>query len=332
MKILVTGGAGFIGSNLVYDLNKRGYTNITIVDRLGSGDKWKNLIGLKYSNYLEVEEFRNFIIKNRCDYDILFLLGSCSSTREYNSSYFAKNNKSDLIETISWAQIYLTNRPPRIIYASSAATYGNGEQKDSLLPYELTPNNPYGFSKNSIDQILFDNKLLDHMVGLKYFNVFGPNSQHKGIMIDFVSKTYKDIIQNKEVCLYNTHEIAPNGQDARDFLYVKDATDITLWFALDEKGRKANGLFNVGSGNPNSWKDVVNYTIDSMNSILDTKTINTVYKTMPDELKQKFQFYTKADISKLRNAGYNKDITSTQDAIKDYVEKYLIPNKNRGQL
>ncbi len=332
-RILITGGAGFLGSSLAYQLNQLGYTNLTLVDRLGKTDKWRNLVGLRYTEYLEVDAFRARRQLTTCDFDVVFALGACSSTREGDASYLATNNLADMIDLYQWCNakhgIYCT-KPPRFIYASSAATYGSGPMDDSLSPTGLRPINPYALSKNMFDQWLEARGLLDRVVGLKYFNVFGPNSRHKGIMVDFVAKTYDQIRTQGYAELYDTHLHAPAGQDARDFLYVKDAMDITIHFAFGA-GKSANGLFNVGSGEPTSWADVALNVIQQAAPFCAISSPMMRFVPMPDDLKARFQFYTRADISKLRATGYTKPITPIADAVCDYVTNYLIPDKRRGE-
>lgn len=325
MRLLISGGAGFIGSNLVHRLNALGYTNITIVDRLGRTDKWRNLVGLRYRDYIEVDDFVAILDSGKQPpFHVIFHLGACSSTRETDASYLIRNN-------YEWSRRILGFSlaiGARFIYASSAATYGAALSDDSLSPSLLRPLNPYALSKNMFDQYLESNGGLDHVVGLKYHNVFGPNSRHKGIMTDFVAKTYDAIKRDGYTTMYDTHLSAPEGvKDARDFLYVKDAIDMTLFFALDEKGRTSNGLFNIGSGQPASWREVAAHPFAALDKPVDIR-----YQPMPDDLRAKYQYYTCADIGKIRAAGYTGAITPLSDAIKDYVQTYLVPDKRRGEV
>lgn len=320
MKILCTGGAGFIGSNLVFKLNQLGHTDITIVDRLGKSDKWRNLVGLKYSKYIEVEDFYP---DSAGMYDIVFHLGACSSTRKLNASYLMQNNYDFSIKIMRAA----VSNDVRFIYASSAATYGKGEMDDTLSPTLLRPLNAYGLSKNMIDQYAENVGWLDKIVGLKYFNIFGPNCEHKGVMESFVTKAYRQLKNDGQVILYDTYKDVPDGQDARDFLYVKDAVNMTLHFAFDEKGKTANGLFNIGSSIATSWKNIVYSTVDAIKGGNFLKLSCIKYSSLPCEIRDKYQYYTKADISKLRVSGYEKEITEISEGVKDYVQNYLIPDK-----
>lgn len=353
MRILITGGAGLIGSSLIHRLNALDHTDITIVDRLGSGSKWRNLVGLRFSRYLEINQFLPFLGK-LCEFDVVFHMGAASSTRTTDASYLMDNNLDFSVRLCQWAstggKIVAGSdgplwRTPRFIYASSAATYGlNDNQSDRLSPDDCRPVNPYALSKNLFDQWAARAGCLDKIVGLKYFNVFGPNSRHKGVMTDFIAKTYDDIKRDGYTTLFNTHETAPKGKDARDFLYAKDAADITAWFALDEKGRKANGLFNVGSGNSVSWREVATAISGFAKPTIrcDGPTSTTIsleprgecirYQPMPPALKDRYQYYTNADISKLRAAGYDAPITPIEEAIADYAINYLMCDKRLGEV
>lgn len=342
-RVLITGGAGFIGSNVVAELNARGYTNITIVDRLGAGIKWRNLIGLRFTRYMEIAAFEREVLTQPCPFDIVIHLGAASSTRTTDASYLMDNNLAFSIRLAEWATgptikhlpsgSYTVGRAARFIYASSAATYGlSANQSDGQHPDECRPTNPYGLSKNLFDQWAARSGLAGRIVGLKYYNVFGPNSAHKGVMVDFVAKTYQAIKADGYTTIYDTHSQAPDGNDRRDFIYVKDAVDMTLWFALDEKGKQANGLFNIGSGSPASWWEVAGRTIGAMGLIVRFPTDRVRLQSMPDDLKAQFQWSTCADIGKLRAVGYTGQIMPLADAIKDYVQTYLVPDKRRGEV
>jgi ADP-L-glycero-D-manno-heptose 6-epimerase len=347
MRVLLTGGAGLIGAATCKALNDQGITDIIIVDRLGKTDKWRNLVGLRYREYLEVDAFRARRLHSPCDFDAVILLGACSSTTQTDVYYLMSNNVSDMLETIEWArqprQVYspsgsYTFYPhARIVYASSAATYGAGLMTDTVSPVECRPLNPYGLSKNMVDQAIEARGLLDSVVGLKYFNVFGPGEAHKGDMRSVVAKGYDEIKSTGTMTLFDMPTDRPIG---RDFLYVKDAAAITTWFVSDGIGQQANGLFNVGSGIASTWDQLAEALFDALERpieiptfkgpeyIGDLSAINRV--PMPDHLKGKYQYYTKADISRLRAAGYNAPIMPLGDAVKDYVTNYLIPDRRIG--
>lgn len=339
-KILITGASGFIASNLVYQLNQLGYTNLTLVDRLGNTDKWRNLVGLKYARYLEVDDFIKYI---DCEtmygatesYDVIYHLGACSSTRETDASYLMRNNYEFSVRLLHYAMAAKT----RFIYASSASSYGSGTMDDSLSPTSLKPLNPYALSKNMFDQYVEAHGYLDKVVGLKYFNVFGPNSRHKGIMVDFVAKCFDQMRTQGYIEIYDTHLHGPEApainvrKDARDFLYVKDAVDMTVHFAFGA-GKTASGLFNIGSGIPSSWFRVAAETAKATIAYETNVQVGDYVRfvSMPVALKSSFQFYTCADISKLRASSYTTPITPIDAAIKDYVTNYLMPDKRRGEV
>ncbi|EKD81498.1 MAG: hypothetical protein ACD_39C01781G0003, partial [uncultured bacterium] len=254
--ILVTGGAGFIGSVIVWALNQRGIDDIIIVDHLGTSDKWKNLTGLRFADYCEKADFLSYLDKGAFDdhkLEAVLHLGACSSTTETDASYLIKNNFEFSKALALWA----TSNRARFIYASSAATYGDGEQGFDDNPAEiekLTPLNMYGYSKQLFDLWLKRKGLLDKCVGIKYFNVFGPNEYHKGSMRSFILKSFEQISQSGEVQLFKSHRPDyGDGEQLRDFIYVKDAAAMTLHF-LDNQ---AGGLFNVATGVARNWNDLV---------------------------------------------------------------------------
>jgi len=315
--IVVTGGAGFIGSAIIAALNKRGITDILVVDELTCDQKWKNLRNLAFADYVEKGDFLKMVTENKIDSNIkaLFHMGACSSTTETNASYLIKNNYEYSKLLAQWT----ADADIRFIYASSAATYGDGtegfndneEQIDILRPLNM-----YGYSKQLFDLWVCRTELLKKMIGLKYFNVFGPNEYHKADMRSFILKAFEQINAKGKVGLFKSCD--PNykdGEYVRDFIYVKDAVDMTLFF-LDNP--KINGLFNIGTGKARSWNDMVKAVFAAMDKKPDIEYIN-----MPDSIRNQYQYFTQADIKKLHKAGYNKDTTTLEDAIKDYVQNYL---------
>lgn len=325
-RILVTGGAGFIGSALVAALNQRGISDIVITDLLGSDEKWRNLTPLKFADYLEADDFRKRIGQNQAalgDFSAVFHLGACSATTEKNASYLIDNNFNVTKELAAWSLAKNT----RFIYASSAATYGDGAQgMDDQDPNlgRLRPLNMYGYSKHLFDQHAQRKGWLDRIVGVKYFNVFGPNEDHKGDMRSLVNKAYEQIRTTGRVGLFKSyHPDFKDGEQMRDFLYVKDAVEMTLHFA--ESATTAGGLFNLGSGNANTWLTLTRAIFSALNLPPKIDFIE-----MPEALKGKYQYYTKADITKLRNAGYRRAMTPIEDAIRDYVQNYLATNRRLG--
>lgn len=325
-RILVTGGAGFIGSALVAALNQRGISDIVITDLLGSDEKWRNLTPLKFADYLEADDFRKRIGQNQAalgDFSAVFHLGACSATTEKNASYLIDNNFNVTKELAAWSLA----KNIRFIYASSAATYGDGAQgMDDQDPNlgRLRPLNMYGYSKHLFDQHAQRKGWLDRIVGVKYFNVFGPNEDHKGDMRSLVNKAYEQIRTTGRVGLFKSyHPDFKDGEQMRDFLYVKDAVEMTLHFA--ESATTAGGVFNLGSGNANTWLTLTRAIFSALNLPPKVDFIE-----MPEALKGKYQYYTKADITKLRAVGYRRAMTPIEDAIRDYVQNYLATNRRLG--
>ncbi|MDD3001059.1 MAG: ADP-glyceromanno-heptose 6-epimerase [Candidatus Riflebacteria bacterium] len=322
MKIIVTGGAGFIGSAMVWALNKMGLEDILIVDNLASNpEKWKNLVGLRYLDYIEKDDFLEHIEKGTfedCKFRILIHLGACSSTTETDCSYLVHNN----FEYSKTLAIWAKENKVRFIYASSAATYGDGEQgfEDDLGEIEhLRPLNMYGYSKQMFDLWMRKSGLLNSAVGLKFFNVFGPNEYHKGSMRSFILKSFEQINEKKEVCLFKSYNPDyKDGEQLRDFIYVKDVVKMIAHF-MD---KHTSGLFNIATGQARSWNDLVTATFNAMNIEPNIK-----YIEMPDSIKNQYQYYTKGDITKLLASGYNKPIMTLEESIDDYVKNYLIPGK-----
>jgi ADP-L-glycero-D-manno-heptose 6-epimerase len=319
--IIVTGGAGFIGSALIAALNKRGITDILVVDEHGK-DKCKNLVNLSFADYAEKNNFLKTVVEKKISTNIesVFHMGACSDTTETDAEYLRKNNYQYSSLLAQWA----TNANVRFIYASSAATYGDGSKgfsDDEEKIQELRPLNMYGHSKQLFDLWAHKNGLLKKIVGLKYFNVFGPNEYHKGDMRSFVLKAFEQIRDTGKVRLFKSHNPDyADGEYMRDFLYIKDAVDMTLFFYDNPK---ITGLFNIGAGKARTWNDLVKAVFAAMG-----KSVNAEYVEMPDSIRNQYQYFTQADITKLRKAGYRKKITSLENAIKDYVENYLIPNKH----
>ena len=322
--IIVTGGAGFIGSAIVAALNKHGMEDILIVDELGRDEKWKNLCNLRFADYLEADDFSESVADSETAWEVeaIFHMGACSDTTETDCTYLVKNNYEFSKLLCGWALEIGT----RFIYASSAATYGDGAQgfKDEEEKLEiLRPLNMYGYSKQMFDLWLKRQGLLDQVVGLKYFNVFGPNEYHKGEMRSFVHKAFGQIQETGQVRLFKSHrpDYADGGQ-LRDFIYVKDAVEMTLFFA---EHPEANGIFNIGTGKARSWNDLAKATFEAME-----REVRIEYIPMPESLQGKYQYFTQADIAKLRNAGYKGQITPLEASIKDYVQQYLMKEAYLG--
>lgn len=316
--IIVTGGSGFIGSALIWRLNQLGREDIIVVDEFGRGEKWKNLVNLKFADLFDKEDFGHMVssdfLKN-FEIETIFHLGACSSTTETDFNYLLRNN----YEYSKFLCEKALDNNIRFIYASSAATYGdgaNGYSDDENTLDKLKPLNAYGYSKHLFDLWARRSKVLDKIVGLKYFNVFGPNEYHKEVMRSVVNKCYEQIKQTGKARLFKSENPEyKDGEQKRDFLYVKDAVDMTLYF-WDNK--IVSGIYNIGTGKVNSFNELVRPIFKS----LGLKE-NIEYFDMPEILKEKYQYYTQADISKLRSAGYINEITKAEDAVTDYVTTYL---------
>lgn len=320
-KILVTGGAGFIGSALVWALNQQGIDTIHIADFLDESDKWKNLVPLRFSDYIEADD----LLSHLSDFkgvSTLFHLGACSATTERNARYLIQNNYEYTKTLAEWA----LSQGIRFVYASSAATYGDGEQgMDDTNPHlhQLRPLNMYGYSKHMFDLYAQQRGYLDKIVGLKYFNVFGPNENHKGDMRSLVNKAFKQIQATGKLSLFKSyHPDYKDGEQQRDFLYVKDAVAMTLHLA---NSNAAQGLFNLGSGQANTWNKLAGAIFAALDMPPEIEYID-----MPPTLKGKYQYFTQANIAKLHATQYTQTITGLDSAVRDYIRNYLLKDKYLG--
>ena len=311
-KFLVTGGAGLIGSNIISLLNEKKIEDILVIDHIGNSEKWKNLSRLKFSDYIEKEKFNleyEKIIKSFKP-DFLIHEGACSSTTETDGTYLISNN-FELTKNL--AEVSL-KKEISFIYASSAATYGLGEHgySDQMEIDKLRPLNMYGYSKQLFDLYAQKKGWLKKITGLKYFNVFGFGEAHKADMRSVVLKGYEQISETGKLKLFKSyHEDYKDGEQKRDFLYVKDAAKITLYLLFQKK----YGLYNVGRGIAESWNDLAKALFLAMK-----KEWSVEYIDMPDYLKPKYQYFTKADTTKLLASGYKDGFTNLEEAIQDYVE------------
>lgn len=319
-KIIVTGGAGFIGSATVWRLNGMGREDIIVVDRKDSASKEKNLTPLRFGGFIDADEFIGSL-NNFKNAETIVHMGACSSTTETDEGYMMRNNyryTKDLAE-------FAVANDIRFIYASSAATYGDGsagmadgtDDLDSLRPLNL-----YGQSKHLFDQYAARNGMFENIVGLKYFNVFGPNEDHKGDMRSLVNKAFGQINETGSLRLFKS--ASPDyadGEFGRDFVYVKDAVDMTLHFMENETG----GLFNIGSGEMHSWNAMARAIFAALH-----REPNIEYIDMPEVLRDRYQYHTQADLFRIREAGYTGDIMPLDAAVTDYVRNYLIPGKHLG--
>ena len=312
--IVITGGAGFIGSAVVWALNQRGWDDILIVDELGKSDKWKNLRNLKFKDYLEKEIFIE-ILDKLSKIEAIIHLGACSDTKERDASYLIDNNfgyTKVLVE-------YIFTKNVHFLYASSAATYGAGEfgyKEDNIE--EIRPLNMYGYSKHIFDLWALRNKILGQMVGLKFFNVFGPNEYHKGDMRSVINKKFYEVQEKGKIELFKSYkEDYANGEQKRDFIYIKDAVKMILFF-FDHP--EITGLFNVGSGVASTWNELAYHILEAMGEQQEGKID---YIDMQEDLRDRYQYYTCADMEKLRQVGYKEECMPLKDAVDDYVKNYL---------
>ena len=319
-RVLVTGGAGFIGSALVWALNRRGCDDIVACDRLGTDEIWRNLTPLRFADYVEADELLQRLQNGALGkFDLVLHMGACSSTTEKDATYLVKNNFEFTKDLAAWALA----KKVRFVYASSAATYGDGsagmEDDDAKLG-TLRPLNMYGYSKHLFDLHAKRAGFLDDIVGLKCFNVFGPNEDHKGDMRSLVHKSFSQVKNEGVIRLFKSYrKDFRDGEQKRDFLYVKDAVAMTLHLAAN---KKAGGLFNIGSSKARTWVDLAN----SVFAALDKKP-KIKFIEMPETIRDKYQYFTQADISRLRAAGYKTPVTSLEEAVEDYVRNYLAPDK-----
>ncbi|PKN06463.1 MAG: ADP-glyceromanno-heptose 6-epimerase [Deltaproteobacteria bacterium HGW-Deltaproteobacteria-7] len=315
--IIVTGGAGFIGSAFVWKLNQEGIEDIIIVDRLGKTDKWKNLVNLRFVNYLHKDDFHEMIYNDtmRFDVDAIIHMGACSSTTERDADYLWQNNH---VYTGLLAE-YAIEHGIRFIYASSAATYGDGtggfsDDHDKIKT--LKPINMYGYSKQVFDVRALKHSWENNIAGIKFFNVFGPNEYHKGDMTSVIFKAFHQIRETGKVRLFKSYlPQYPDGGQLRDFVYVKDCID-AMWWLFNHQD--ANGIFNLGTGKARTWNDLINAVFAAMG-----RKPNIEYIEMPESLRNQYQYFTQAEMDKLSQAGCPVDFSPLEDSVRDYVVNYL---------
>ncbi|MDR3706958.1 MAG: ADP-glyceromanno-heptose 6-epimerase [Capsulimonadaceae bacterium] len=315
--IIVTGAAGFIGRNIAAELNRRGFKNLILVDSLGSDEKWKNLVGLEYEDLLQPDDFLSVLTgKSLNKAEAIIHMGACSATTERDADFLLENNYRYTRTLAEWALC----RDVRFVYASSAATYGDGAQgysdEDSETP-ALRPLNMYGYSKHMFDTWALRNGLLDEIVGLKFFNVYGPYEQHKGDMRSVVHKSFGQVLGRGYIELFKSDKPDyADGEQMRDFIYVKDVVDVCLHFAFQ---KSCGGLFNCGTGKARTWKALATAVFVALDKQVDIRFID-----MPEQLKGKYQYFTQAEAAKLRKAGYDAPFTELEDGVKDYIQNYLL--------
>ncbi|HEY5311074.1 MAG TPA: ADP-glyceromanno-heptose 6-epimerase [Pirellulales bacterium] len=314
--IVVTGGAGFIGSALVWKLNQLGVRRILVVDQLETSEKWRNLAHLRFEDYMPKDQFLRAIEQGTFAEHprAIVHLGACSSTTERDADFLLANNYRYTRTLAEWCLA----RGVRFIYASSAATYGDGSHgysdRDDITP-GLRPLNQYGYSKQLFDLWALRTRALDTIAGLKFFNVFGPNEYHKDDMSSVVLKAYHQVLGSGQVRLFKSYrDDYPDGGQQRDFIYVKDCLDVMAWLIENHVG----GLFNVGTGQARTWNDLAHAVFRAMG-----RKPKIEYIEMPGALRGRYQYFTQADVTRLRAAGYHAPFTSLEDAVQDYVTGYL---------
>ena len=315
--IIVTGGAGFIGSAFVWRLNQEGIEDIVIVDRLGIKDKWKNLVNRRFADFIHKDDFLPLISEDRLPFkiDAIVHMGACSSTTERDADYLWQNNYVYTRKLAEWA----LKHEIRFIYASSAATYGDGTQAfsdDHGKISQLQPINMYGYSKQVFDLWVLKKYLTNKIAGIKFFNVFGPNEYHKEDMTSVIFKAFHQIKTTGQVKLFKSYK--PEYQDGgqlRDFVYVKDCVQ-AMWWLLQHP--EVNGIFNLGTGRARTWNDLIKAVFAAMGM----KT-NIEYIEMPEALRNQYQYFTEAQMGKLKTAGCPVDFSALEDSVRDYVVNHL---------
>jgi ADP-L-glycero-D-manno-heptose 6-epimerase len=322
-KILVTGGAGFIGSTLIWALNGRSLDNILVCDELAIDEKWRNLVPLRFDDYIAAPDLLGLVTDESPllnEVRTIFHLGACSATTERDLGYLMRNNYQFTKDLAEWA----ARRRLRFVYASSAATYGDGSagmSDDEQQLVQFRPLNGYAFSKHRFDVYAKKRGLLDSAVGLKYFNVFGPNEGHKKEMRSLVHKAFEQVQHTGKIQLFKSYRPEyGHGEQQRDFLYVKDAVEMTLHLAINVSAR---GLFNLGSGRARTWNELASAVFAALK-----KSPQIEFIEMPEALRDKYQYFTEANIGKLRSAGYAGPDFTLEQGVADYVQNYLLTGRS----
>jgi len=322
--IIITGAAGFIGSCLVGFLNNNGFNNLILVDDFSRKDKEPNLEGKKYIQKIERETLFHWLFSNKPKIDFIFHIGARTDTTEFDYTVHQHLN----VEYSRKIWDYCTVQQIPLVYASSAATYGSGELGyDDVheLSHRLKPLNPYGESKNEFDKwVLHQGDHPPFWAGLKFFNVYGPNEYHKGRMASVIFHASRQINQSSMVKLFRSHRNDfKDGQQLRDFIYVKDVIKVCYWFMEEvEKGKVASGIYNLGTGKARTFNDLVTSTFHGFD-----KKPSITYIDMPEDIRDTYQYFTEANMKKLRNAGYKDEFYSLEEGIDDYVRNYLAPGR-----
>lgn len=318
--IVVTGAAGFIGSNMITKLNNNGFKDIVLVDKFDNEEKNKNLENKIFSQKVERSEFFTWLDENHKFVQFIFHIGARTNTAEFDKNIFDELNLGYTQKIWNKCVEYGL----AFIYASSAATYGMGEfgfDDDHSLIEKFKPLNPYGDSKNDFDKwALKQEKQPYFWAGLKFFNVYGPNEYHKGRMASVIFHAFKQIQKTDAMKLFRSHNPDfKNGEQTRDFIYVKDLIDV-MFFLMGN--RKGSGIYNLGTGKARTFLDLTKNTFKALDKQEDISFIDT-----PEDIRDKYQYFTEAKMEKLRSIGYTQPFTSLEDGVKDYVQNYLISNK-----
>ena len=316
--IVVTGGAGFIGSVFVAKLNDEGIEDIIVVDELGTSEKWKNLVKRRYADYLDKDAFFDLIEADRVTFpaEAVIHMGACSSTTERDAGYLMENNFHYSCRLAEWAR----RHGVRFIYASSAATYGDGSRgfsDDDEMTRALKPINMYGYSKQLFDLWVLRNGLVSSVAGIKFFNVFGPNEYHKEDMTSVIFKAFHQIREKGRVGLFKSYkpEYADGGQK-RDFVSVKECVEV-FWWLLEHRG--VNGIFNLGTGQARSWNDLIAAVFAALE-----RPAAIDYIEMPEAIRGQYQYFTEARMDKLRAAGCPVDFPPLEETVGDYIRNHLL--------
>jgi len=314
--IVVTGAAGFIGSCLVNKLNNKGFKDIIVVDDFTSKTKNQNIQNKAFRQKVDREIFFEWLIENHKKVNFIFHLGARTDTTEFNKKIFDKLNLN--YSKKLWQYCVRYDLP--MVYASSAATYGNGEHgyddHDQIIP-KLKPLNPYGESKNEFDKwAVAQSEKPYYWAGLKFFNVYGPNEYHKGRMASVVLHAYQQILKTGKMKLFKSHKAEyKDGEQLRDFIYVKDVVKVCFFLMLRKKHA---GIYNLGTGEARTFFDLATTTFHAMDKKPDIEFIDT-----PEDIREKYQYYTEANMLKLKNIGYEKPFFTLEEGIHDYVKSYL---------
>jgi ADP-L-glycero-D-manno-heptose 6-epimerase len=315
--IIITGAAGFIGSCLVSRLNEEGMEDLVLVDDFSDDTKNKNLEGKLFLEKIDRDEFAGWFREHARLVKVVFHIGARTDTTEFDKSIFDRLNVE--YSKMIWDACVEHQLP--LIYASSAATYGLGEfgyKDDHAIIPKLKPLNPYGESKNEFDAwVLQQERTPPHWYGLKFFNVYGPNEYHKGRMASVIFHAFNQISENGSMKLFRSHNPKySDGGQLRDFVYVKDLVDVIIFLY---RKHPASGIYNLGTGKARTFLDLAKSTFRAMNKEEKINFIDT-----PADIRDKYQYFTEADMSKLRSAGYEKEFTSLEDGVADYVQNYLV--------